>query len=130
MNGYIIQYFRPPCNYPKKPLCNPHAKTSRRTDRREVLAVIQLVANDSQHFAVRLHGLIQVLHNLHIQIPPDMGLLFSNLQVADAGGHLADRLHGLHDILHSHMITSKIEREKFCFYHRERRIAQPVMEVL
>lgn len=71
--------------------------------------MIQLAANDSQHFAVGLHGLGQVLHNLHIQIPPDVGLLFSNLQVADAGGHLADILHGLHDVLfHSHIVTSEI----------------------
>ena len=66
--------------------------------------MIQLAANDSQHFAVGLHGLGQILHDLHIQIPPDVGLLFSNLQVADAGGQFTDGLHGLHDILlHSHI---------------------------
>ena len=71
--------------------------------------MIQLAANDSQHFAVGLHGLVQVLHDLHMQIPPDVGTLFSNLQAADAGGHLADGLHGLHDVLlHSHIITSEI----------------------
>ena len=71
--------------------------------------MIQLAANDSQHFAVGLHGLDQVLHNLHIQIPPDVGLLFSNLQGADAGGQFADGLHGLQDILlHSHIFTSEI----------------------
>lgn len=64
---------------------------------------MQLAADGVQHFAVGLHSLGQVLHDLHIQIPPDVGVLFSKLQVADAGGHLANILHGLQDVLlHSH----------------------------
>jgi hypothetical protein len=43
--------------------------------------VIQLAANDSQHFAVGLHGLGQILHDLHIQIPPDMSVWCVNYRV-------------------------------------------------
>ena len=38
--------------------------------------MIQLGTNDVQHFADGLHGLGQILHDLHIQIPPDVGVLF------------------------------------------------------
>ena len=78
-----------------------NAKSSRLTAGARILP---LATNDVQHFTDGLHGLGQILHDLHIQIPPDMGLLFSNLQVADAGGDLAEGLHGLHDVLlHSHI---------------------------
>ena len=64
--------------------------------------MIQSAADDIQHFADRLHGLGQILHHLHIQIPPNVGVDF--LQVADAGGQLADILHSLHKVLlHSHI---------------------------
>jgi hypothetical protein len=43
--------------------------------------VIQLAANDSQHFAVGLHGLGQILQDLHIQIPPDMSVWCVNYRV-------------------------------------------------
>jgi len=54
------------------------------------------------HFADILHGLGQVLHDLHILNTSELSVCLF-LQVADAGGHLADILHGLHDILlHRH----------------------------
>ena len=74
---------------------------------------MQLAADGVQHFAVGLHSLGQVLHDLHIQIPPNVGVLLCKLQVADAGGHLTDVLHGLHDVLlHSHIHYLQILSEK------------------
>jgi hypothetical protein len=43
---------------------------------REAFVLLQSAADDVQHFADGLHGLDQVLHDLHIQIPPDVGVLF------------------------------------------------------
>ena len=40
------------------------------------VSFMESAADGVQHFAVGLHGLGQILHDLHIQIPPDVSALF------------------------------------------------------
>jgi hypothetical protein len=81
------------------------------------LFIIPLVADDSQHFAVGLHGLGQVLHNLHIALPPEVVWKNFCFLAADLGQHLAVVSHVLNQILDNNILhnknTSKIEYEKF-----------------
>jgi hypothetical protein len=68
------------------------------------VSFIQSAADDIQHLADGLHGLGQILHDLHSEITSKRECVIDSLQVADAGGHLADILHGLQNVLlHSHI---------------------------
>ena len=70
---------------------------------------MQLAADVLEHFTVGLHGLNQILHDLHNIVTSKCKCVFYQLQGTDAGGHLADGLHGLQNVLlHSHIFTSEI----------------------
>ena len=45
------------------------------------VSFMESAADGVQHFAVGLHGLGQILHDLHIQIPPDMSVWCVNYRV-------------------------------------------------
>jgi len=67
--------------------------------------IFNLAADMGVHFTDGLHGLGQILHDLHNIITSRFECVVNlKLQVADAGGQLADILHGLHDVLlHRHI---------------------------
>jgi len=67
-----------------------------------LLLLLGSAADGIAHFADMLHGLGQILHDLHSLITSKSGVV-CKLQIADAGGHLTDVLHGLYNILlHRH----------------------------
>ena len=69
-----------------------------------------------------------------VKLPPKFEWERSLKSAANAVQHLAVSGHGLNQILSKSVLhnknTSIIECEKFCFYHRERCAAQPVVKVL
>ena len=75
--------------------------------------MILSAADGAQHFADGLHGLGQILHDLHIQIPPDVGVLFiENYRLPmQAASSPMDCMVFMIFFFIVILVTSKVERE-------------------
>ena len=78
--------------------------------------IVALAADAGGHLADVLHGLGQILHDLHISNTSKIRCgLFVKLQSADAGSHFADVLHSLDNILLHNKIPPELSVKSFVF---------------